>query len=130
VTGGRAETDARSGRREVAEGLDTPALKRYFAAHVGGFRGRLHAELLHGVRACRAERIPDAARGWALFWKGRLRFGHVARGVGELLDDIEIADANHATATAKAVELWQAAWPDVLCTVPSGARRATEGRAS
>jgi hypothetical protein len=49
-------------------------------------------------------------------------------GVGELLDDIEIADANHAT--AKAVELWQAAWPDVLCTVPSGARRATEGRAS
>jgi hypothetical protein len=80
------------------------------------------------VRARRAERIPDAARGWALFWESRLRFGHDARGVGELLDDIEIADANHAT--AKAVELWQAAWPDVLCTVPSGARRATEGRAS
>jgi hypothetical protein len=28
-----------------------PALKRYFAAHVDGFRGRLHAELLQGGRS-------------------------------------------------------------------------------
>jgi hypothetical protein len=64
VTGGRAETDARSGRLEVAEGLDTPALKRYFAAHVGGFRGRLHAELLHGGRSNLTYRLTDGASAW------------------------------------------------------------------
>ena len=67
----------------------------------------------------RAERIRDAARGWLLFWKGRLDLDTLGWEVAELLDDIEIADANHATATAKALQVWQATWPgDVLCSIP------------
>ena len=46
-------------------------------------------------------RIRDAARGWLLFWKGRLDLDALAWEVGELLCDIEIADASHATATTK-----------------------------
>jgi transposase len=67
----------------------------------------------------RAERIRDAARGWLWFWKGRLDVDVLGWEVAELLDDIEIADANQAAASAKAVQLWQAAWPDdLLCSIP------------
>ena len=41
------------------------------------------------------------------------------RVIRELLDDIEITDAGHAAATAKALELWAARWgDDVLVSVP------------
>src|SRR5207244_3803345 len=67
----------------------------------------------------RAGRIRDAARGWLRFWRGRLDLDTLAWEVAELVDDIEIADAAHATATAKAIELWRGRWPDdVLVTVP------------
>jgi hypothetical protein len=69
--------------------------------------------------ARRAERIRHAARGWLRFWHGRLDLDHLAWEVGELLDDIEIADARHRNATLKAVESWHAQWPDdVLLSVP------------
>jgi transposase len=69
--------------------------------------------------ARRAERIRDAARGWLSFWKGRLDLETLAWEVAELVADIEIADASHASATAKAVELWRSRWADdVLTTVP------------
>jgi hypothetical protein len=163
VTGERAETDARSGRRDVAEGLDMPALERYFAAHVGGCRGRLHAELLHGGRSnlthrrrvhvgcCGARRRPLSGR---CLGQQRIRkesimittdwkkvFFAANRRLSQLLEKLGRPGMINAPAQPvptpttpppppRAVELWQAAWPDVLCTVPSGARRATEGRAS
>jgi transposase len=69
--------------------------------------------------ARRAERIRDAARGWLRFWRDRLDLDTLAWEVAELLDDIEIADASHNTATAKAVELWLSHFADdVLTTVP------------
>jgi transposase len=67
----------------------------------------------------RAERIRDAARGWLRFWRGRLDLDTLEWEVAELLTDIEIADASHHTATAKAVALWHAGWTDdVLTSVP------------
>jgi len=76
-----------------------------------------HSHDRHPLR--RAERIRDAARGWSWFWEGRLDLGTLAWEVAALLDDIKAADARHAAATAKGVELWQAGWPgDVLCSVP------------
>jgi transposase len=67
----------------------------------------------------RAERIRDAARGWLLFWKGRLDLDMLAWEVAEMLSDIEIADAAQQAATAKAVAIWQAHWPDdPLLSIP------------
>lgn len=67
----------------------------------------------------RAERIRDAARGWLLFWKGRLDLDVLAWEVAEVLDDIEIADGRQAAATTKAVAIWHGSWPaDVLTSVP------------
>jgi transposase len=67
----------------------------------------------------RASRIRDGARGWLSFWKGRIDLDTLAWEVAELLDDIDIADASHAAATTKAVELWRARWnEDVLVSVP------------
>ncbi len=69
--------------------------------------------------ARRAERIRDGARGWLRFWRGRLDLDSLAWEVGEMLSDIEIADANHRAATAKAVALWRAHWPDdPLLSIP------------
>jgi transposase len=69
--------------------------------------------------ARRAERIRDAARGWLRFWRGRLDLDSLAWEVGEMLSDIEIADANHRAATTKAVTLWRTYWPDdPLTSIP------------
>jgi transposase len=69
--------------------------------------------------ARRAERIRDAARGWLRFWSGRLDLDSLAWEVGEMLSDIEMADANHRTATTKAVTLWRTHWPDdPLTSIP------------
>jgi transposase len=67
----------------------------------------------------RAERIRHAARGWNLYWKGRLDLDSLAWEVSELLDDIDMADIRQRAATAKAVELWQKGWvADPLCSIP------------
>jgi hypothetical protein len=63
--------------------------------------------------------VREAARGWSWFWEDRLDLEALAWEVAELLDDVKLADARHASATAKSVQLWQAGWPkDVLCSVP------------
>jgi transposase len=67
----------------------------------------------------RAERIRDAARGWLLFWKNRMDVDLLAWELGELLDDIDIADSRQGEATVKAVGIWARSWPDdVLTSVP------------
>ena len=67
----------------------------------------------------RAERIRDAARGWLLFWKGRMDLDLLAWELGEILDDIDISDSRQKAATAKAVGVWVGSWPDdLLTTVP------------
>jgi transposase len=106
-------------------GLAQPVLGRW--PHLAAL-GRARLESIAEVVAAhsrdrdparRAERIRDAARGWLWFWKGRLDLDSLAWEVGQLMDDIEIADADRAQATAKTVELWPAGWPeDVLCSIP------------
>lgn len=67
----------------------------------------------------RAERIRYAARGWLLFWKGRIDVDILAWEVGEILDDIDIADRRQSVTTTKAVAIGHDTWPDdPLITVP------------
>ncbi len=67
----------------------------------------------------RAERIRDAARGWLLLWKNRMDVDLLAWEVGEILDDIDIADSRQGAATATAITIWTGSWPDdLLTTVP------------
>jgi hypothetical protein len=51
----------------------------------------------------RAERIREAAVGWLWFWKNRMDVDLLAWELGEILDDIDIADGRQTAATAKAV---------------------------
>ena len=67
----------------------------------------------------RAERIREAATGWARFWEGRLDLDALAWEVSAMLGDIEIADRRHAGATSQAFGLWEQHWPDdVLTSIP------------
>jgi len=67
----------------------------------------------------RAERIRDAAVGWARFWDSRLDLDALAWEVTAMLDDITTADARHHHATSHATGLWQQHWPDdVLVSIP------------
>jgi transposase len=68
----------------------------------------------------RAERIRGAARGWLLFWKKRMDVDLLAWELGELLDDIDIADSSQRAATVKAVGIWARSWPDDLLTSVPG----------
>jgi hypothetical protein len=66
----------------------------------------------------RAERIRDAAQGWHEFWIGRLDLDDVAWEIGELCDDIDIADQRQRDATRQALGRWRQRWPDdVLLSV-------------
>ncbi len=55
--------------------------------------------------ARRAAKIREAAGGWELFWLGRLDLDAVAWEIGQMLDDIGIADRNQQAATSQAVRL-------------------------
>jgi aminoglycoside phosphotransferase (APT) family kinase protein len=48
------------------DGLDLPALERFFADHVAGFRGRLAAELLQGGRSNLTYMLTDGHTRWVL----------------------------------------------------------------
>ncbi|MGI5467139.1 phosphotransferase family protein [Streptomyces sp. CA-132043] len=48
------------------EGLDLGALTRFFAEHVPGFRGELHAELVQGGRSNLTYRLTDGQGSWIL----------------------------------------------------------------
>jgi transposase len=67
----------------------------------------------------RAERIREAARGWARFWTGRLDLDALAWEITELLDDIDIADRKVEEASQKAARLWRSQWgsDDLLVSV-------------
>jgi transposase len=67
----------------------------------------------------RAERIRDAAAGWAGFWEGRLDLDALAWEVAAMLDDIAVADQRQAEATRQAIRLWKEHWPqDPLTSIP------------
>jgi len=53
----------------------------------------------------RAIKIRDAASGWALYWLGRVDLDAMAGEVGQMLDDIEVADRNQQAATRQALAL-------------------------
>ncbi len=66
-----------------------------------------------------AQRIRDAAAGWATFWTGRLDLDSLSWELTEMLSDIEGADQRHRRATDQALGSWQQHWPDdVLTTIP------------
>jgi len=76
-----------------------------------------HSRDTHPQR--RAERIRDAATGWATFWAGRLDLDGLSWELTEMLADITTADQRHQRATDQALELWQQHWPDdVLTSIP------------
>jgi transposase len=60
----------------------------------------------------RADKIQDAARGWARFWAGRLDLDAVAWEITELLADINAADERVARAATQATTIWKAGWGD------------------
>lgn len=67
----------------------------------------------------RAERVRDAAAGWARFWQGRLDLDALAWEVAAMLGDIATADRRQGDATDQAIGLWQEHWPDdPLITIP------------
>lgn len=68
----------------------------------------------------RAERIRDAAAGWAAFWRGRVDLDAVAWEAAELLGDRERAEVKIARATAHAMACWHGGWGDdeLLRSVP------------
>jgi transposase len=68
----------------------------------------------------RAERIRDAAAGWAGFWRGRVDLDALAWETGELLDDVAAADARITRAATHIQQLWRAAWDrdELLISVP------------
>ena len=68
----------------------------------------------------RAERILEAAAGWAAFWRGRLDLDALAWEAAELLGDLERAEAKIARATAQATARWRSGWggDECLQTVP------------
>ncbi len=76
-----------------------------------------HSRDTHPQR--RAERIRDAAAGWATFWAGRLDLDGLSWELTEMLADITTADQRHQRATDQALRLWQQHWPDdVLTSIP------------
>lgn len=106
-------------------GLAQPVLARW--PHLGAL-ARARVDTIAEVVAVRtrdrnprrrAERIRDAAGGWNLFWVGRVDLDALAWEVGEMLDDIDIADQVQRDATTKAVGLHrQHHSGDLLTTIP------------
>ena len=70
----------------------------------------------------RAERIRDAARGWHEFWIGRLDLDDLAWEIGEICDDIDIADNANATPPPTPSARWRHHWPDDVLDVGSRCR--------
>lgn len=67
----------------------------------------------------KAERIRDAARGWAAFWSGRLDLDALAWEVTEMLEDVTSAEDRIGRARRMAETLWKEHWPDdLLTTIP------------
>ncbi len=68
----------------------------------------------------RADKIREAAGGWELFWMGRLDLDAVAWEVGEMLDDIHVAERNQKAATRQALTLHRAVHgpSDILLSIP------------
>ncbi|MFC4003726.1 phosphotransferase family protein [Prauserella oleivorans] len=52
--------------QSTLDGLDLPALERFFAEHVPGFGGSLEAELLHGGRSNLTYLLSDGDKRWVL----------------------------------------------------------------
>jgi len=95
---------------------DLEALSRARVASITGIVAA-HSRDTHPQQ--RAERIRDAAAGWATFWSGRLDLDGLAWEVAEMLNDIHDADRRHQRATGQALALWQQHWPDdVLTSIP------------
>ena len=96
-----------------------PHLERLARAHLGSITEVVAANSRDQKPDRRAERIRDAASGWARFWDGRLDLDTLGWETTELLDDVTWADNRRRRATLKAVTYWRVAWPDdVLQSVP------------
>jgi len=96
-----------------------PDLQRLSRARVGSIADIVAAHSRDARPEQRAERIRDAARGWASFWTGRLDLDALSWELTAMIDDIDTADRRHQDATDQALGLWQRHWPgDVLTSIP------------
>jgi transposase len=95
-------------------------LERLARARLGSITDVVAAHSRDRQPQRRAERIRDAARGWARFWKGRLDLDTLAWETSQLLDDISWADDRHRQSTDKAIEQWRTHWPDDLLLTVAG----------
>ena len=110
-----------TGGHTLAQPLLTrwPHLKTLSRARVASITDIVaaHSRDTHPER--RAERIRDAATGWATFWTGRLDLDGLSWEVAEMLNDVNTADQRRHAATDQALKLWQQHWPDdVLTSIP------------
>jgi aminoglycoside phosphotransferase (APT) family kinase protein len=92
------------------DGLDLPALERFFAGHVPGFAGGLTAELLQGGRSNLTFVLTDGARSWVL---RRPPLGELTPSAHDVGREYQVvaALADSGVPVARAVAL---AGPDVL----------------
>lgn len=97
-----------------------PHLERLARARLGSITEIVAAHSRDRQPQRRAERIRDAARGWARFWKDRLDLDTLAWETAQLLGDIAWADDRHRQATDKALKQWRATWPDDLLLTVAG----------
>jgi|CXWK01.1.fsa_nt_gi transposase len=97
-----------------------PDLRSLGHAHVGSITEIVAKYSKSPNPARRADKIREAAGGWALFWMGRLDLDALAWEVGQMLDDIEIADRNQRAATTQALTLRAVhhGTTDVLMSIP------------
>jgi transposase len=70
--------------------------------------------------ARRAVKIREAANGWAMFWLGRLDLDALSWEIGQMLDDIDIADRNQHAATTQALRLRAVSHgkTDIITSIP------------
>jgi hypothetical protein len=110
-----------TGGHTVAQPLLTrwPHLECLGRARLGSITDIVAAHSRDSHPEQRAERIRDAARGWATFWAGRLDLDSLGWELSQMLNDINTTDQRHRGATDQALGLWQQHWPDdVLTSIP------------
>ncbi|MGA4541868.1 phosphotransferase family protein [Uniformispora flossi] len=86
----------------TVDGLDLPALERFFADHVPEFDGGLRAELMHGGRSNLTYRLTDGHRTWVL---RRPPLGGVTPSAHDMAREYRVVDAlaGSAVPVARAV---------------------------
>lgn len=88
-----------------------PRLDRLARAHTRSVAALCRSYLRDGGDPTqRAERIREAARGWARFWTGRLDLDAVAWELSEMLGDLDALDDKLDRVDGQVSRLWRSRW--------------------